>query len=314
METEKIRVYAKAQNRAALGIVNAYLVINPKATLDDLKAAFPDSLNPDSGVKNNFISDQELKAREGGAWNGYFSKDEELLQLNDGTKAALVSMWTKPSFDRLVEKAKEYGIVIAKFEAAEKGFGKKGGYSLEYLNGFKPAQPSQPKEPAQPKKTEKKSKKWIWIVIVIILILILLTLLKFCQPAPQPEPVAEPEPVEQVPVQEKVAEIERKFNDVNFEKGKANLSDSAKAVLDELASYLEENDSLKLQIVGHTSIEGSNQLNQKLSEDRAKAALDYLVEKGIDSTRLEAEGKGSSEPKDPNNQEVNRRTEFKIIK
>ena len=311
---EKIRVYGKAQNRTALGIVNAYLVINPKATLADLKAAFPDSLNPDSGVKRNFVSEQELKAREGGAWNGFFSKDEELLQLNDGTKAALVSMWTKPSFDRLVEKAKEYGIVIASFDAAEKGFGKKGGYSLEYLNGFQPAQPSQPAKTVQVEKPKKKSKKWIWIVIVIILILILLALLKFCQPAPQPAPVAEPEPVEQAPVEEKVTEIERKFNDVNFEKGKANRSDSAKAVLDELASYLNENDSLKLQIVGHTSIEGSDQLNQKLSEDRAKAAVDYLVEKGVDSTRLEAEGKGSSEPKDPNNQEANRRTEFKIIK
>lgn len=139
MSEEKIRVYGKAQNRIALGIVNAYLVINPQSTIAELKTAFPDSLNPDSGVRVNFISEEELKAREGGAWNGFFSKDEELLELGDASKAALVSMWTKPSFERLVDKAKDYGIVTAELDAVEKGFGKKGGYRLEYLNGFDPS-------------------------------------------------------------------------------------------------------------------------------------------------------------------------------
>lgn len=307
MSEEKIRVYGKAQNRTALGIVNAYLVINPHATLADLKAAFPDSLNPDSGVKVNFVSEEELKAREGGAWNGFFSKDEELLELGDGSKVALVSMWTKSSFERLVNKAKEYGIVVAKFDAAEKGFGKKGGYRLEYLNGFDPSEPEEPEE-------RKKSKKWIWIVIAIIIIAIILALLKFCQPETSPQPAAVPETTKEKAVVEKVTELERKFNDVNFEKGKADLSDSAKVVLDELATYLGENNSLKLQIVGHTSIEGSDELNQKLSEERAKAAVDYLVEKGIDANRLQFEGKGAAEQKDSVHQEANRRTEFKIIK
>lgn len=305
MIEEKIRVYGKAQNRTALGIVNAYLTINPQATLADLKNAFPDSLNPDSGVKINFISEQELKEREGGAWNGFFSKEEELLKLSDGTKVAFVSMWTKPSFERLVVKAKEYGIVIARFDAAEKGFGKKGGYSLEYLNGFDPNETEKP----------KNNKNWIWIVIVIIIIAIILAALKFCQPATQ-QPAAAPDTtqVKQEAVVKKVTELERKFNDVNFDQGKSELADSAKPVLDELASYLTENQSLKLQIIGYTSVEGSDELNQTLSENRAKAAVDYLVSKGIDAGRLQFEGKGSSEQKDPNNQTVNRRTEFKIIK
>ena len=47
-------------------------------------------------------------------------------------------MWTKPSFERIVAKAKEYGIVVAEFTEAEKGFGKKGGFWLEYPNGLTP--------------------------------------------------------------------------------------------------------------------------------------------------------------------------------
>jgi hypothetical protein len=46
---------------------------------------------------------------------------------------------------------------------------------------------------------------------------------------------------------------------------------------------------------------------------RAQAAVDFLVGRGIDASRLEAEGKGSSEPIDENNPEVNRRTEFIVL-
>jgi outer membrane protein OmpA-like peptidoglycan-associated protein len=70
---------------------------------------------------------------------------------------------------------------------------------------------------------------------------------------------------------------------------------------------------LKLQLVGHTSAEGDAEFNQRLSEARAQAAVDFLVSRGIDASRLEAIGKGSSEPLDPNNLEVNRRTEFIIV-
>lgn len=137
MEKGKIRVYGKAQNRTALGIVKAYIVLHPNATLADLKQAFPDSLNPDSGVKINFITEEEVKAREGGEWNGYFTKEDEMLQLADGTKIAVVSMWTKPSFHRIIDKAEEYGIEIGEYSPADKSR-TKGGYWLEYINGFDP--------------------------------------------------------------------------------------------------------------------------------------------------------------------------------
>ena len=68
-----------------------------------------------------------------------------------------------------------------------------------------------------------------------------------------------------------------------------------------------------MKIVGHTSSEGDTALNQKLSEARAQAAVDFLVSRGVEATRLEAIGKGSSEPIDEQNPEANRRTEFIVI-
>lgn len=301
MENGKIRVYGKAQNRTALGIVQAYLVMYPHATLADLKQAFPNALNPDKGVKENFISEEEIKSRQDSNWNGYFIKEDELLPLGDGTKAALVSMWTKNSFDRLVSHAGQYGIEIASFDSAEKGFGKRGSYRLEYLNGYIPPKPEAP----------KKSTWWIWAIIVVVLAIIAAFFI-FRKPAVI-EKTKVVKVVDTVYVKQ-IEQIEKNFNAAQFAQGKSDLTEKAKVVLDDLASFLTNNPTVKLKIVGHTSSEGSDDLNQKLSEARAKAAVDYLVSKGIDNARLQYEGKGSKEIIDSNNPETNRRTEFIIIK
>ena len=134
----RVRVYGKAQNRTALGIMHAYMVMYPQSKLEDIQKAFPDALNPDSGVKKNFIYAEEKGTTTD--WNGFFKKEEELLTMGDGRKVAVVSMWTKPSFERLVAWAKQYGIIVAEFEAVNKG-GEKGGFRLEYLNGYIPPKP-----------------------------------------------------------------------------------------------------------------------------------------------------------------------------
>lgn len=152
----KVRVYGKAQNRTALGIVNAYMLIHPEATLSDLQQAFPDSLNPDSGVKKNFVVEGDRGTPA--AWDGFFSKEDELITTGDGTRVALVKMWTKPSFERLVAHASQYGIEIAQFDAADGG-GKKGSFRLEYLNGFVPPVIQQP-----------KSFVWLWILGLVVVI------------------------------------------------------------------------------------------------------------------------------------------------
>ncbi len=296
----KIRVYGKAQNRTALGIINAYQVMYPHATFEDFVKAFPKELNPDSGWPVNFKRQEECQSEnEKGFW---FIGEDEVIKLQDGTKMVLCKMWTKPSFERLVSHAKQYDIEIAEFTAAEKGIGKKGGWRLEYLNGYVPPVPT-------------KSKTWLWVLIgaVVIIAILALLLMRSCNKEPQVvEKVVTV--VDTVYIQQ-LEEIEKNFNAAEFEKGKTELNDAAKFVLHDLAKLMEKQENLKLKIVGHTSAEGDVKFNQKLSEGRAKAAVDFLISQGISENRLQWEGKGSSELKDSENPEsnINRRTEFIVI-
>jgi outer membrane protein OmpA-like peptidoglycan-associated protein len=74
---------------------------------------------------------------------------------------------------------------------------------------------------------------------------------------------------------------------------------------------------MRIEISGHTDITGSASLNFKLSENRAKAVVDYLTGKGIDSKRLEYNGIGPLQPisdnATPEGRAKNRRVEFKIL-
>ena len=205
---------------------------------------------------------------------------------------------------------------MAQFDEAEKGFGRKGGYRLEYLNGWMP--PTEKEEPVR-EEPKKKSKAWLWIILVIIIIAAALAALFAMKKEPEVkvvEKVVEKKVVVRDTVfVEKIAQIQENFNAAQFEKDKAELNDDAKIALHDLATLMKQNKDIKLSIEGHTSSEGDAAHNQLLSEQRAKAAVDFLVHhEGIDSTRLQAVGKGSTEPVDPNSPEANRRTEFKLIR
>lgn len=301
----KVRVLGKAQNRTALGIMHAYMIIYPQATIEDLRKAFPNSLNPDKGTDEIFIFADEKGTSAN--WEGYFKKDDEVLTMGDGKKVSVVSMWTKPSFERVVKHAEQYGIEIEKFEKAEKGFGKKGGFELKYLNGWTPPAPAQ-----------KKSKLWLWILLALLALAgILAAIFMNKEPEVQVvEKIVEKEKivtvVDTVYVQQ-LEDIEKNFNAAQFAQGKADLSEDAKFVLHDLVKLMEKNADIKVKIVGHTSAEGDPTANQKLSEARAKAAVDFIISRGIAQDRLQFEGKGSAEPIDSVNLEANRRTEFTVV-
>ncbi len=314
----KVRVYAKSQKWAALGIIDAYIKMYPHATVDDLNKAFPLSALQETKTDEPLLvtvaeKEKLVKASKTTFDDEYFEEWKRThfyVTLPDGTDLMFtVAMWPKEMFEKMLAQAKLYDIEIAKYEAAEKGFGKRGEYRLEYLNGYVPPVPA------------KKSNKWLWIclaALLIIAILIILLLMKGCQKPAEPQIVE----VEKVVVVhdtlyiQQIAEIEKNFNAAEFQQGKADLSESAKFVLHDLAKVLEKNPELRLRLEGHTSAEGDAAFNQKLSEARAQAAVAFLVEhEGIDASRLEAVGKGSSELKntaDPMAPE-NRRTEFIVL-
>jgi outer membrane protein OmpA-like peptidoglycan-associated protein len=107
------------------------------------------------------------------------------------------------------------------------------------------------------------------------------------------------------------------LNNILFETGKSILTAGSYTELERLFNILKENAEIKIEISGHTDITGSEPLNLKLSEARAKAVVEYLVQKGIERTRIESKGYGSLQPiadnKTAAGRAKNRRVEFKIL-
>lgn len=101
------------------------------------------------------------------------------------------------------------------------------------------------------------------------------------------------------------------FNSDSFE-----IDHKSNIELSSVHHFLESNPTVKISIEGHTDTEGDSQYNQRLSENRAKSVYTYLIDKGIDSSRLNYEGLGDTQPIASNDTEEgkakNRRTEIRI--
>jgi OmpA-OmpF porin, OOP family len=104
------------------------------------------------------------------------------------------------------------------------------------------------------------------------------------------------------------------LNNIFFEFNSAELTNESTTELKGLVQLLRQNPTLQIVIEGHTDEIGSTPSNQLLSEKRAKSVVNYLVKKGIAPNRLNAIGKGKSEPVIATGQaeQVNRRIEFVI--
>lgn len=108
------------------------------------------------------------------------------------------------------------------------------------------------------------------------------------------------------------------LKNVFFDYAKATLRSASFPELDRLYELLIEFPSMRIEVSGHTDNKGSRTTNERLSAARAKAVLDYLVKKGIGSSRLESKGYAFDQPIATNDtkdgRQQNRRVEFKVLK
>jgi OOP family OmpA-OmpF porin len=132
-------------------------------------------------------------------------------------------------------------------------------------------------------------------------------------PPPPPEP-APPPPPAPPPIQERERIVLR---GVNFEFDRAEVRADAAVILDEAARLLRDNADVRVRIDGHTDATGPEAYNQGLSERRAEAVKNHLVENGIGADRLSTQGFGESEPIASNDtregRALNRRVELKVL-
>ncbi|HPZ36407.1 MAG TPA: OmpA family protein [Bacteroidales bacterium] len=108
-----------------------------------------------------------------------------------------------------------------------------------------------------------------------------------------------------------------RLHNIYFAFNSADILANSQKVLDEFIVFLNDHPTLQISIEGHTDNVGSDEFNLILSENRAKAVYNYLVNNGIDANRLQYKGFGESSPIATNETEegraMNRRTEFVIL-
>jgi len=105
-------------------------------------------------------------------------------------------------------------------------------------------------------------------------------------------------------------------NEVSFDFARAEIKASFRPTLDKVAGVLKRYPNSIVHVVGHTDSVGSDAYNQRLSEQRALAVVDYLASIGVARDRLRSEGRGETEPRDTNateaGRQLNRRVELYV--
>ena len=109
-----------------------------------------------------------------------------------------------------------------------------------------------------------------------------------------------------------------KIEEIEFEAGTADVSQDSKDELDRLTHFLLLNSEIEIEIQGHVYAVGENTIStQKMSEERAKAIMKYLITSGVSKSRLTAVGYGNTKPiyadaENEKQQQANRRVEIKV--
>ncbi|MXV14249.1 OmpA family protein [Hufsiella ginkgonis] len=112
------------------------------------------------------------------------------------------------------------------------------------------------------------------------------------------------------------------LNDIFYDLDQSFIRADAALVLDQLVMLLKRYPAIRIQLSSHTDARASDDYNLRLSQRRADAAMQYLVQKGIDPARLQATGYGETQPRNRCVNDVscteaehqqNRRTEFRVL-
>jgi OmpA-OmpF porin, OOP family len=114
------------------------------------------------------------------------------------------------------------------------------------------------------------------------------------------------------------------LKDIYYDFDKATLRPQSFIVLDTIVSIMQDNPNIIIEMSAHTDSKGKDDYNMKLSQRRAQSCVDYLISKGIPTTRMIAKGYGKTRPIAPNTlpngkdnpdgRQLNRRTEFKVLR
>src|SRR5215216_4663400 len=109
-----------------------------------------------------------------------------------------------------------------------------------------------------------------------------------------------------------------RLNNVFFDFDKWDLRPESFVELDRVVKLLTENPNIVIEMSAHTDSYGSDDYNIKLSDNRARSVMEYILGKGIDPSRISSKGYGETKPVAPNdtpeNRQLNRRVEFTIVK
>ena len=211
----------KAKNRTALGIIDAFLHLYPHATFADLKEAFPDTINPSGpiqvkslfkpttdrllGIVHPGSLRKEFEAEGIDISHLFFIEPDPVFKTADGIEVLVVKAWHgDDDLQRLIDRAKEFGIVVKNFEKVKPG--ERGSYSWDVLNPIlvKKIQEPETKKIQEPE-AKKKFPYWIIILIILLLIPLILWLMgvfnkkEFVPVAPKADTIKAVKPVQKQP-------------------------------------------------------------------------------------------------------------------
>jgi len=114
------------------------------------------------------------------------------------------------------------------------------------------------------------------------------------------------------------------IKNILYDFNKSTLREESKTVLNDIVKILKDNPKIKVELASHTDSIGSDAYNIKLSQARAQSCVDYIIQSGVEESRIFAKGYGKSKPIAPNSlpngkdnpdgRQLNRRTEFTVLK